>query len=98
MSSSASSVLAVRVRPGARQDGLDWDASRGWTVHVAAPPVDGAANARLARFLGRELLGIPASALRVRVGASGRTKLLEIDLPADEVEQRLRAALSGSPR
>jgi hypothetical protein len=45
---------------------------------LKAPPVDGAANVALARFLGRAL-GLPPSAVRIVRGASGRDKLIALD-------------------
>lgn len=89
MSSIASSVLRVRVKPGARRDALRWEEGRGWRVDVKAPPVDGKANDHLCAWLTKEVLRVP---VRVKSGASGRDKLLEVDAPAELVEARLRAA------
>lgn len=91
MSSSESSVLRVRVRPGARKSELRLDEGRGWVVLIAAPPVDGRANEELVRFLAREVLRVGRDGVRVRAGAGGRDKLLDIDLPASEVDSRLHA-------
>lgn len=93
MSSTGSSVLRVRVKPGARKDAVRWEEGRGWRVDVHAPPVDGKANDHLCAFLARQVLGVP---VRVRAGASGRDKLLDVDAPAELVEARLRAA-AGTP-
>lgn len=90
MSSNATSTLAVRVRPGARKDDLRREED-GWRADVAAPPVDGEANARLCAFLAKEVLGLPKSAVRVRVGASGRRKLVEVDLSAGALAAALAA-------
>ena len=58
-------------------------------IRVAAPPVDGAANEELVRFLA-ERLDVPRSTVRVKSGASGRRKTVEISgLTAVEVEKRL---------
>jgi len=46
-------------------------------IQVAAPPVDGAANKELIRFLGRTLR-ISRSAIRLVSGDSGRRKRLAI--------------------
>lgn len=46
-------------------------------VAVAAPPVDGAANAELERTVARWIEVAP-SAVRVVTGATGRTKVLAI--------------------
>lgn len=95
MSSNASSVLRVRVKPGAKRDALSWDAARGWRVDVAAPPVDGKANERLCTFLGKQVLGIGAGGVRVRAGTGSREKLLDVDLPADALHTALLAAAAG---
>jgi uncharacterized protein len=42
-------------------------------IRVAAPPVDGAANDELIRFLARSL-SIPSTSLQIYSGASGRHK------------------------
>ncbi len=47
-------------------------------VRLAAPPVEGAANEELVRFLARRL-GVPKSAVRVVSGESGRSKVVEVD-------------------
>jgi uncharacterized protein YggU (UPF0235/DUF167 family) len=46
-------------------------------VRLTAPPVEGAANWALARFLGRAL-GVAPSAVRVVSGASGRNKVVSV--------------------
>lgn len=58
-------------------------------VSVAAPPVDGRANAALVAFLA-EQLGLPKRAVTVVGGHASRDKLVEIDgLDASEVRSRL---------
>ena len=47
-------------------------------VRLAAPPVDGAANAALIEFVA-ERLGIAKSRVSVVAGATSRRKVLEID-------------------
>ena len=46
-------------------------------IRVAAPPVEGAANEELVRFLARRL-GVPRSAAEVTAGATGRKKTVLI--------------------
>jgi uncharacterized protein (TIGR00251 family) len=46
-------------------------------VRVAAPPVEGAANAELVAFLARKL-GVPKSAVRIVAGDRGRRKTVEV--------------------
>jgi uncharacterized protein (TIGR00251 family) len=46
-------------------------------IRLAAPPVDGAANAELVRFLA-DRLGVPQSAVTIVRGAAGRRKTVAI--------------------
>ena len=71
-------VLSIHVQPKARRTevvGWHGDAIK---IRVAAPPVDGAANEELRRFLGEEL-GVPKSAVTIGAGATGRRKRVEIE-------------------
>jgi uncharacterized protein len=66
-------ILTVHIQPNASRTevaGLHGEALK---IRVAAPPVDGAANAELIRFLAREL-SIPQRSLFIQSGASGRAK------------------------
>lgn len=47
-------------------------------LRVAAPPVDGAANAAIVRFLA-EQLQVPRSAVRLEAGAAGRAKVVRVE-------------------
>jgi uncharacterized protein (TIGR00251 family) len=47
-------------------------------IRIAAPPVDGAANEALIRFLA-DALGVPKSAISIASGAAGRRKRLAVD-------------------
>lgn len=57
-------------------------------ARVAAPPVEGEANAALVRLIAKAL-GLPRSGVRLVSGEAARLKLLEIDLDDAEVRQRL---------
>jgi len=70
--------VVVHVQPRARRTevaGLHGDAVK---VRLAAPPVDGAANEELVRFVA-ESLGVPRAAVRVAAGATSRRKTLEVE-------------------
>jgi uncharacterized protein (TIGR00251 family) len=47
-------------------------------IRLAAPPVDGAANAALVTFIADEL-GVARSCVRIVSGSTGRRKIVEID-------------------
>lgn len=66
-------ILVIHVQPGARRNeytGLYGEAVK---VKVAAPPVEGAANEALCRFLAR-LFKLPQRAIQIQTGQSGRRK------------------------
>ena len=67
-------LLNLRVSPGAKRTSVEGHYDEGAIrLKVAAPPVDGKANAEVERFLA-ELLGVPRSDLAVIRGAAGRDK------------------------
>jgi len=47
-------------------------------VRLAAPPVDGAANAELVRFVAARL-GVAKAKVRIVAGESSRRKMIEVD-------------------
>lgn len=70
--------IAVYVQPRASRTectGLHDGAIR---IRLAAPPVDGAANDALVRFLA-ETMGVPRSNVRVARGTSSRRKVVMVD-------------------
>jgi uncharacterized protein (TIGR00251 family) len=67
----------VRVQPRAARDGVGGVREGALVVRLTAPPVDGKANAALARFLGR-LLGVAPTAIEVVRGATGRDKVVRV--------------------
>ena len=57
-------------------------------VRVAAPPVEGAANQAMLRFLAEEL-GVSRRSVRLVAGAAGRQKLVVVEgVSADELTER----------
>ena len=82
-------TLRVRVQPRASKDALGGEREGALVVRLTAPPVEGAANEALARFLGRTL-GVAPSAVRVLSGASGRNKVVSVaGLDAATARERL---------
>ena len=76
--------LVVHVQPRARRSEAAGRHGDAWKVRLAAPPVDGAANEELVRFLA-EQLGVPRRAVRITAGLTARRKTVEIDGLADEL-------------
>ncbi len=70
--------LTVHVQPRARRTegaGMHGDAVK---IRLAAPPVDGAANEELVRFVA-ERLNVPRAAVRIAAGTGSRRKVVEVD-------------------
>jgi uncharacterized protein (TIGR00251 family) len=87
------SVLSVVVTPRAGRSSIERLADGVIHIRVAAPPVDGAANAALVRFLAG-VLDIPRSRFEIVSGASSRRKRIVVaSLAPDELEARLQSAL-----
>ena len=71
-------LLRLYIQPRASRTeivGLHGDAIK---VRLAAPPVDGAANEELVRFVA-EALDVPRGAVALVAGASGRRKQVKVD-------------------
>jgi len=87
--------LRVHVRPRARENailGIHGDALK---VSITSPPVGGAANRGLKRFLARAL-DIPPSRVLILSGHTSRHKTVRImGLPAEELEARLGLILNS---
>lgn len=81
--------LLVQVQPRARTTEITGWYGEAVKIRVAAPPVNGAANDELVRFLAQRL-GVARSRVRLAAGAAGRRKRIEVlGLGADEVRARL---------
>jgi uncharacterized protein YggU (UPF0235/DUF167 family) len=88
--------LAVRVHPGARQEGITGRTTDGaWTLAVRAVPEGGRANRAVERLLA-VTLGIAPSRVTVVRGLSSRAKLVDVHGIDDaEITRRLGAAIAG---
>lgn len=85
--------LAVRLSPRASRNALDGvvtgaDGRAAVAIKLNAPPVDGAANEALIRFLA-DALEVPKSAVAIRSGHTSRQKLVQIQGAATVLLQRL---------
>ena len=86
-------TLRVRVQPRASRDALGGEREGALVVRLTAPPVEGAANQALARFLGRTL-GVAPSAIRILSGATGRQKRVAVSgIDAATARARLGARM-----
>ncbi|MBD0356024.1 MAG: DUF167 domain-containing protein [Rubrobacter sp.] len=82
--------MKLRVSPGAKSTGIKGLYGEGAVrISVAAPPVEGRANAEIERYLAR-LLGLSRSGVRVVKGAQSRDKLVVVrGLGVDEFYARV---------
>ncbi|OGB03162.1 MAG: hypothetical protein A3G29_09640 [Burkholderiales bacterium RIFCSPLOWO2_12_FULL_64_99] len=77
-------ILDVSVSPNAKRTELVGWHDGALRVRLSAPPVDGAANEALRKWLAAEL-GVPQARVTLLRGASGRRKQWAIDAPEADV-------------
>lgn len=88
--------LNVRAKPRARRSRVLRANGLSIEVCLAAPPVDGAANAELLLVLA-SALGVPRSHFRIALGAAAKIKVVEVE-GLDEVEVADRLAQAADRR
>jgi uncharacterized protein (TIGR00251 family) len=89
-----STVLTVRVHPRSSKNRHLLEADQTLHVWVTAPPVEGAANTSVIRYLA-DLLDVPRSRISIVSGDTARTKRVRVDLPAGSVMRRLKVDTQG---
>jgi len=70
----------VHVQPGARRTGVAGVHGAALKIALAAPPVDGKANAALRAFLAAAF-DVPLARVTIVRGATSREKIVRIDAP-----------------
>ena len=70
-------TFAVRVVPRASKTAVAGEHDGALRVRVAAPPVEGAANEELKRFLAKEF-GVTARDVELRSGHASKTKVVRV--------------------
>jgi uncharacterized protein (TIGR00251 family) len=94
-------VIAVRVAPKARREGIEGAITGGrgpaLKVAVAAAPADGQANARLAEILAKAL-DVPKSAVSIRTGAASRDKTIFVAGPPQALLDAITRIAPASKR
>jgi uncharacterized protein (TIGR00251 family) len=84
--------VTVKVHPRAKRTAITGRLGDAWKLDLAAPPVDGRANDECVRFLA-ELARVPRSRVRVVLGATNRTKVVEVEgVEQADLESRLLPA------
>jgi len=70
-------TFTVRAVPRASQSAVAGEHDGALKVRVAAPPVGGAANEELTRFLSKQL-GVPARSVGIVSGHASKTKVVRV--------------------
>ena len=74
-------LLTLHVQPGARRTEIAGAHGDALKIRLAAPPVDGKANAALIRYLA-DAFGVPVRQVTLVRGDSSRQKIVRIERPA----------------
>lgn len=75
-----STTLQVRVKPNARVSTLEQSEDGTWLALIKAAPIEGRANEELIALVARHFR-CPRSAVSIKSGASGRLKLVRVEVP-----------------
>ncbi len=90
-------ALTIRVTPRSRKTEFGGLMENGTLrVRVAAPPVEGKANAALVKFLSK-VLSVRKNRIEIVAGQKGMDKIISIlDLSAEDAERRIQDWLEGN--
>lgn len=91
VAADGSVTLTLHIQPGAKKTEIVGDYGDALKLRLAAPPVDGKANAALLAFVA-ERLGVARSAVQLKSGQSTRRKVLAVDAAPPDTRQRLSPA------
>ena len=93
---TASSVsFAVKVHPRAKKDAITGEVGETLKVSLAAPPVDGKANAACIEFFAK-LLKVPKASVSIAAGLTSRNKVVRVaGVSAEEVRRRISLLLEA---
>lgn len=87
-------TFAVRVQPRASESSIVGELEGALKVRLAAPPVDGAANAELIKVIAA-LFETARNQVEIRAGVSGRRKLVRVHGCSPEEAQRVLASVNA---
>ena len=73
-------TLQLKVKPGSRVEELTQLEDGTWLARVKAPPVDGRANEAVVALVAAHF-AVRKAQVTIKSGASGRLKLVQIDIP-----------------
>lgn len=90
-------VLTLHIQPGAKKSGIVGLHGDALKIRLAAPPVDGKANAALLEFLAQKV-GVGRTALELLSGQTARSKRVRIaGVGADTLWARLGVDQAKAP-
>ena len=81
-------TLSIRIQPRASKNEIVTMESGGLKIRLTAPPVDGAANEALVKFLA-DTLSIPKSHVEIVSGHTSREKIVRISGVSDADARRV---------
>ena len=80
--------LSVYIQPGAKKTEISGEHDGKLKIRVCAPPVEGAANEALVKFISKTL-GTSKSKVRIISGEKSRHKTLQIDMDECDIIEKL---------
>lgn len=81
--------LALKINAGAKRTQFAGRHGDAWKLRVAAPPVDGKANAAILKFIA-QIAGVRASDVTIISGQTSAAKLIEINgIDADSLSRAI---------
>ena len=81
-------TLTLHIQPGAKKTEVAGEHGDALKIRLAAPPVDGKANAALTAFVA-DRLGVAKSTVTLKSGQTSRRKVLEVAGAPADIKQRL---------
>ena len=81
-------TLTLHIQPGAKKTEVAGEHGDALKIRLAAPPVDGKANAALSAFVA-DRLGVAKSSVSLKSGQTSRRKVLEVTGAPADTKQRL---------
>lgn len=74
-------ILQIKVKPNSRTSLLEERDDGTWLAQIKSPPVDGKANEELIALVAKHFR-CRKSDVSIKAGASGRVKLVRIEVPS----------------
>ncbi len=78
MKSGTAIVIQIKVKPRARESGLEQLSDGTWLARLKSPPIDGKANEELIRLVA-ERFEVTRTQVSIKSGAAGRLKRVRIE-------------------